>query len=283
MTTKEMILALERATEANLQDCHRHGNLIELEPPGDVVMTGDLHGEENNFDRIVRFADLAHHANRHLVIHELLHCTRADAPDQCHSYLLVARAAMLKSQFPDRLHYLLGNHAMAQLTRDEVLKSGKPMVRSLNAGLNAAFGDNSHLITAALDCFILSMPIAVRTANRVWLSHSLPSARHVDDFDDNIFQNKLAAADMRDNPSIHALAWDRKHSGKCLEKLAERWDVDMFVIGHQPQSFGCDRPRPNLIILASDHGHGCILPFDLGKNYNPDQLFARIKPIAEIK
>ena len=282
MTAKDIISAFERAAIANREDRCRSGNLIRLEGPGEVIMTGDLHGNDRNFEKLLRFACLADNPQRHLILHELIHGNIADGGDQCHSYRLVARAAELKIQYPHQVHYLLGNHAIAQFTNDEVLKGGMAMVRALNAGLLAAFGSRSRLVASALNQFILSLPIAVRSDNRIWMSHSLPSMKKLAGFQKDIFDNELTEQDLRSNPSLRALIWDRVHNPECLEKLGEMWDVDMFIVGHQPQGQGCGRPYSQMIILASDHIHGCFLPFELGKRYEPDELFAQAKPLASI-
>jgi len=282
MTTKEIIAVLEQAVRANREDRCREGNLIHLKGPGEVVMTGDLHGNERNFEKLVRFARLESNPSRHLILHELLHSANSDTPGQCHSYLLVARVAQLKARFPHQVHCLLGNHAMAQVTRDEVLKGGQAMVRALNAGLFAAFGSNSQMVAQAIDQFILSLPIAAKSDNRVWMSHSLPSSRHLDDFDNGIFEKELSLEDMLSDSSLHALIWDRVHNKKCLERLGRMWDVDMFIVGHQPQGQGYGRNHKQMIILACDHSHGCFLPFELCRTYEPDELFAQIKALAAI-
>ena len=62
-------------------------------------------------------------------------------------------AARLKARFPDQIHYILGNHAMAQVTREEVLKNGQPMVRALNTGMYNTFGEHSGQVMKALDHF----------------------------------------------------------------------------------------------------------------------------------
>ena len=59
MTAKDTISAFERATQANREDRCRTGNLIRLKGPGEVIMTGDLHGNNRNFNKLVRFASLA--------------------------------------------------------------------------------------------------------------------------------------------------------------------------------------------------------------------------------
>lgn len=282
MTTKEIIAALENGAKANRQDPYRKGNIIHLHDPGEVIMTGDLHGNQKNFDRLVRFAQLQKHPNRHLILHELLHSTSTNALNECHSYLLKAQAAQIKAQFPRQVHFLLGNHAMAQISRDEVLKSGQPMLRALNTALHASCGEYAPLVIQALDDFLLSLPLAARTDNRIWMSHSLPSIRHLSHFDDTIFQKKLTLDDMKNNTSLHALIWDRSHTTACLEKLQQLWDVDMFIVGHQPQAQGCARPHENMIILASDHSHGCFLPFKLKRTYSPDDLFNLVRPLASV-
>ena len=109
MTTKEIIAAFERGARENRRDPFRDGNLIHLSPPGSVFMTGDLHGNDRNFDRLCRAAQLALHPRRHLILHELLHNTTNQSVDQCDSYLLLARAAQLKIDFPHQVHFLLSN------------------------------------------------------------------------------------------------------------------------------------------------------------------------------
>ena len=252
-------------------------------PPGDVIMTGDLHSNTLNFDRLCRTAQLGKHPHRHLILHEILHGNDNPSADQCDSYLLLARAAQLKAEYPHQVHLLLSNHEMAQLTRDEILKNGQPMVRAVTTAISMSFAEKSTLVTQALDNFIMSMPLAVRTENRIWMSHSLPSERHMKQFEPEIFERKLTKEDMKNNPSLRALTWDRRQSPKGLDILQEKWDVDHFIVGHQPQPTGRCLIHERMIILASDHPHGCYLPFKLGKKYNQKELFDLIKPLASIR
>jgi hypothetical protein len=67
-----------------------------------------------------------------------------------------------------------------------------------------------------------------------------------------------------------------------LDKLAELFDVDIFIVGHQPQQQGWSRAGENLIIIASDGNHGCLLPVDLAKSYTVEQLIDSIVPLASI-
>ncbi|KPK72408.1 MAG: hypothetical protein AMJ79_15745 [Phycisphaerae bacterium SM23_30] len=282
MTTKEIIAAYEQGARANHQNQHRQGNLIHLTAPGEVIMTGDLHGNELNFEKLIRLAQLEKNPQRHLILHELLHSTENLSVDQCHSYRLLARAAQVKAQFPHQLHLLLGNHAIAQRCRDEILKNGQPMVRALNAAISFTFAEKSSLVTQALDDFIMSLPLAVRTENRIWLSHSLPSQRHLKSFDNAIFDKPITLEDMQSNISLRALTWDRSYSESTLQALQKIWDVDIFVIGHQPEPKGVSRYHQCLIILASDHAQGRYLPFNIHRSYTPEEIFALARPIASL-
>ena len=284
MTTREIIAAFEKGARANREDKCRYGNLIKFSSPGEVIMTGDLHGNEKNFSKLRKYADLGNNPERHLILHEMLHCSQNQSANQCHSYQLLAQVAQLKAEFPHQLHILMGNHAMAQVTKDEILKGGQPMVRALNNAISSTFNENRALVTHALDEFIMSFPIAARSENRIWMSHSLPSMRHLVHFkNSDIFEKKLILEDIKSNPALRALTWDRSHSEKCLDELRTMWEVDYFIGGHQPQSEGCCCNHQRMIILASDHPHGCFLPFNLQNNYLPNELFSLIRPLASIE
>jgi hypothetical protein len=64
--------------------------------------------------------------------------------------------------------------------------------------------------------------------------------------------------------------------------MAKLFDVDVFILGHQPQEQGWNRAADNLLIIASNHNHGCLLLTDLAKSYTIEQLIDSIVPLASI-
>jgi hypothetical protein len=64
--------------------------------------------------------------------------------------------------------------------------------------------------------------------------------------------------------------------------LAEKLDVDLFVLGHQVQEAGWMSNNENLIIIDSQHNHGHLLHFDLGSQYTIERLIVSLVPIASI-
>jgi len=116
----------------------------------------------------------------------------------------------------------------------------------------------------------------------MWLSHSLPGDRYVGKFDHQILRRQLKINDVVRPGSAYLLIWGRSHSQAILDKMAKLFDVDIFVLGHQSQQHGWSRAGENLIIIASDHNHGCMLPVDLAKSYTIEELIDSIVPLASI-
>ena len=273
---------LNKGTEANSEDKFRRGNLIQLPAEGDLIITGDLHGHCRNFERAVAFADLADHPDRHIVFQEIIHGGSVDSEGGCLSYKLLFEIIRYKLSFPDRVHMIMGNHDTAFINNSEVMKDGKEMNRSMRGAIKREYKKDVVKIMFAIKQNLFSQPLAVRCENRIWLSHSLPSDRLVDKFDPEIFNRELKVNDVVKPGSAYLLTWGRKMSQELLDKMAELFDVDLFVLGHQPQEKGWCQAGKNLIIIASNHNHGCLLPIDLAQSYTVEQLVEALVPMASL-
>ncbi len=273
---------LQAGVQANLRDGTRRGNLIQLPGRGSLVVSGDIHGHRRNLERVIAWADLPTHPDRHVVLQEIIHGGDQDAWGGCLSYRVLLDAVRLKTQYPDRVHFLMGNHDTAFITQAEVVKEGREMNRALAQALSREFGQASPEVESALRQFLISQPLAARTANRIWLSHSLPADRMADRFDPQVMSRPVQISDCERPGSAYVLTWGRNHSARVLDQMAKAFDVDLFVVGHQPQPEGWNKGGPNLLILASDHNHGCLLQLDLGRPYTLDQLAALIIPLSSI-
>ncbi len=282
MSQTTIIDLLNKGIEANYADKFRQGNLIRLPAKGSLVISGDLHGHQRNFERIVAFADLTTNPDRHVLLQEIIHGGPEDTEGGCLSYKLLFDVARYKLNFPDRVHFVMGNHAAAFVCNCEIMKDGKEMNRALRQSLEREFKQNYKDIQLTIRKFLFSQPLAVRCDNRIWLSHSLPSDYLVDKFDPKIFDRLLKISDCEKPGSAYILTWGRKHSQALLDKMADLFDVDIFVLGHQPQESGWCKAGKNLIIIASDHNHGCLLPINLTKTYTIDELINSMVPLATI-
>ena len=278
----EMIELCKKGMELNYSVKYRRGNIIHLPDAGELIITGDLHGHRRNFEKIVTFADLENNPQRHVIFQEILHGGPEDAEGGCLSFKLLFDAIRYQLEFGDQVHLILGNHDTAIVSDIDIMKMGREMTRAMQAAMKRQFGGEYESVYPALKEYLVSQPLAVRCANRIWTSHSLPPDSDVDSFDTTVFERHSQVSDMvRPNPA-YQLTWGRRHSEDALAKLAEFFDVDVFILGHQPQDSGWGRAGQNLIILASDHNHGCLISFDLAQSYTTDELTDCIVPLASI-
>jgi hypothetical protein len=268
--------------EAGNADRFRRGNLIHLPCDVQLIATGDIHGHRRNFERIVAFADLANNHDTHILLQEIIHGGPKDAQGGCLSHKLLFDIVRYKLNFPDRVHIIMGNHDIAFINNSDVMKDGEEMNRSMRLALEREFPQAGADIELAIRQFLLSQPLAIRTENRIWLSHSLPADHFADKFDRQILDRQLKAGDCEKPGSAYLLTWGRNFSQQTLDKMAGLFDVDIFILGHQPQQQGWSQAGKNLIIIASDHNHGCLLPIDLAKSYTVQMLIDSIVPLASI-
>jgi len=273
---------LNKGIEAGNADKYRRGNLIYLPAEGSVIVTGDLHGHRRNFERIVAFADLANNPDRHIVLQEIIHGGPEDSHGGCLSFRLLFDVVRYKLSFPDRVHIILGNHDTAFINNSEVMKDGREMNRAMRQAIDREFQQAGAEIELAMRQYLFSQPLAVKTESRIWVSHSLPGDHFIEKFDPQILNRQLKINDVVRPGSAYLLTWGRRHSQAMLDKLAGQFDIDVFILGHQPQEKGWNRAGKNLIIIASNHNHGCLLPIDLAQSYTVEQLIESIVPLASV-
>jgi len=273
---------LKAGAKANHNDTFRQGNLIQMPAEGTLIVTGDLHGNRRNFERIIKYADLQNSTQRHVLLQEIIHGGPENAEGNCISYKLLFDVVSYKVKFPDQIHIIMSNHDTAFISENEIIKNGKEMNRSIRLALEGEFQENYDDIASAIKEFFLSQPLAVKTPTRIWLSHSLPSDRFADEFETSIFERPLREEDLQKPASAYTLTWGRRHSQRTLDKMAELLDVNIFVLGHQNQPEGWCQAGDNLIILASDHNYGCLLPIELKKTYTIERLTDSMVPLSSI-
>jgi hypothetical protein len=273
----------EKAAELNYSDKLRRGNILELPANGRLIVTGDLHGHQKNYHRIIAFADPANNPDTYLIFQEILHGGAEDTQGGCLSFKLFFDILELKLKFPDQVHLVMGNHDTAIVTDSAVIKGGKEMNQAMKSGLKQCFNGNFDEVNEAIKEYLLSQPLAAKTATGIWISHSLPADRYISDFDHEVFDRDLFPDDLLRGEPAYLLTWGRKHSQEKLDEFAKALGIDTFILGHQKQDSGYGKAGENLIILTSEHNHGCLITFDIAKTHTVDELIECILPLASIE
>ena len=132
----------------NFNDSKRRGNVVHMPRHGEIMVTGDLHGNFDNYEQLVETADLDRHPGRHILFQEVLHGGPATPEGGCKSFRLLESLALLKAHYPDRVHMILGNHDLAEVTDLVIAKSGRTLNLSYKEGLRQAYGAVNNIIRA---------------------------------------------------------------------------------------------------------------------------------------
>ncbi|MEO6808263.1 MAG: metallophosphoesterase, partial [Isosphaeraceae bacterium] len=122
---RKILTTIRRATDLYRATPGRRGSVVHLSDADEVMVVGDLHGHNHTFASVLRDAALDAHPRRHLVLQELVHGPFSYPDDRGdRSHQLVDIVSALKCQYPDRVHLILGNHELSELTGRPISKNG---------------------------------------------------------------------------------------------------------------------------------------------------------------
>lgn len=271
------------ATEENQISPLRDQQVVNLPKGSEVWIAGDIHDHTRNFEKFVRAADLGANPQRHVILQELIHGDKIDPSGAEGSWEILYRAAELKCDHSGQVHFLLANHDLAQIHGEGIMKAGIGVCEAFNAGVKRDFGDRGTVVTAALAEFLLSLPLAVRAPNGVFMCHSLPADDALKGFDYSIFNRPLAGPDYkRRTGPVYQLVWGRKTSPAGIAEFADNVGAKLLIVGHQPQESGYAVVGDRLLIIASDHNQGVFVTFDADDEYDMDRLVDRVQKFVAL-
>jgi len=262
-TGGEVTDLMDRAAILSRRDPMRRGNVIYLPPTGDVVILGDLHGDIENFHRVIDWASLHTHPHRYLVLQELVHGRDTDDRGGDLSFRLLEEVAAFKCRFKSQVQVILSNHDLSELTGAAIVKAGKPVNEQFRRGIANAYGPAAAEVYLAYQRFLASLPLAVRSAQGLFISHSTPSGKAVDTFDYTVFDRPLTPDDLKAGGGAYELVWGRHHDQASADEFARATSARLLITGHQTCLPGVKAPTSRHIILTSDGPLGTFLPTSL--------------------
>jgi hypothetical protein len=274
----------EDAAGAMRESPWRRGSIIELSPPGRLLVTGDLHDNPLHLQKILRLAQLDESPDRHVVLHEMIHSERlVNGVDLSHRIL--AKVALALIVHPRQVHPLLANHELAQLTGKGVSKGAGDSVLLFNDGLQFVFGEEWESVAQSIHGFIRAMPIALRSgpARGVFCAHSLPAARMMKNFDLDVIARELRDDDYESKTgSAYLMVWGRGHTPEQLDQIAAKWNVKLFCLGHQHAETGIELAASNCLVINSDHERATVVPIDLAHVPTAEEALISAIPLSAI-
>jgi len=274
----------QKAAELNRSDPRRSGNIVHLQPPCQVLLAGDIHGNRHNLQKIIDYAALADHPQRVLILQEIIHGPTDPKSGHDRSVELLAKAARLKITHPQQVLFLLGNHDIAQVTGNEITKEGHGVCRAFTSGVEFSFGAQAQEVMPAVMEFLHSMPLAVRCPNGVWMSHSLPSAMRMDKVDIAMLARMdYTSQEMSRGGTAYEWTWGRQQTPEQLAALGRELSAEFFVLGHRHSGNGYEKITETAISLSSDNEHGCVFEMNCDQPPTMESMLKLVRPIVALE
>ena len=277
---EHILTTFRLAAEANRQTPGRQGNVVELSPElaVEVMVTGDLHGHRQNFNLLRRLAALDENPGRHLVLQEVCHGGPTyPQTGGCMSHTILEDLAALKTKYPARVHFILGNHELAELTDYPIQKSKQSLNLQFRLGLEQMYGPAVEVIYEAYRQFLQTCPLAVRLPQGVFISHSIPEEVDAGRFDPSVFTRPLAAEDYGDCRDVFQLVWGRDYRGQNARAFAELVGAKILINGHEPCHEGFVAPNDFQIILDCSGQQAAYVVLPVGAELSHEEIMERVR------
>lgn len=280
-TIDRIIQRYQQAAEASLQSAPRRGNVIELSADHgeDVVVTTDLHGQRLHFGEILRQLQWEQREGRHLIMQEVCHGGPPYPQGGCMSHLMLEDIAQLKIDHPDRFHFLMSNHELAELTDFPIAKANRMLNLLFRAGMQVMYGERCEEVREAMFRFLRSCPLAVRLSNGAFISHSIPAEVDSRGFDVGIFERPYADADLENEGAVFRLVWGRDFREENARAFCELVGAAVLINGHEPSDRGVHAPNRWQVIVDSSAPRPHIATLPLDGSLDVDAVLQAARPL----
>ena len=269
------------ATAANWSTAGREGSVVvplDEEWGDEVMVTGDLHGNRRNLNLIRRIAGLDKHPKRHLVLQEVCHGGPTyPANGGCMSHTLLEDVAKLKVQYRDRVHFLLGNHELSEITDYPIQKNRQMLNLLFRLGLQQMYGSAADKVREAFVPFIQSCPLAVRLPGGIFLCHSIPEKTDATRFDKDIFARRLDPMEFYGRGPVFDLVWGRDYRQENADAFARQVQAEVLINGHEPCPEGFATPNTRQIILDCCGEKACYAILPVNQKASQEEIVKRIQ------
>ncbi len=173
---------------------------------------------------------------------------------------------------------LPGNHELAQWTNRLIAKADDDLNANFRDGARSAYGRLGDEIYAAYLELFAALPLVVRTPNRVFLCHTLPSP--ASDFNPACLQrDRYEEAELAPGGAVYALLWGRDCSAANAAAFLAKLDADLLITGHIPCQQGFAVPNDRQVILDCLGSPACYCVFSADKPLTHAELVSSVQPL----
>ncbi len=218
-----------------------NGKLVELPRKGKALVITDIHGNLTDFQRFMHIWDEFENEDNHLILTgDFIH---AMGLENDRSVEILEYVKFLCENFSN-IHVLLGNHEWSTISQKMLFKAGVNQTFNFDSILMDKFGEARYRDKMKEYVqFFKKLPIAVRTDNKIFISHAGPPT------------------------NVKSLDESENFTKTQLDSFLKAVDSKLMIVGHTPVD-GIELLYKKLLIVSSSYGKGkkAYVELDLEKD-----------------
>ncbi|HTX61059.1 MAG TPA: metallophosphoesterase family protein [Methanobacterium sp.] len=242
-----------------------NGKLVELPKKGKALIITDIHGNLTDFKKFMHIWDeYEDNKDNHLILTgDFIH---AMGLENDKSVEILEYVKFLWENISN-IHVLLGNHEWSTISNKSLFKAGINQTYNFDELLKEKFGPES--CTEKLQEYInffKKLPLAVRTANGIFISHAGPptNIKSIDEIANITYDGYNS-----NNRKLFEFLWNRADDfdKNQLKDFLNTVDCKMMIVGHTPVD-GIKLVYKKQLVVSSSYGKGkkAYVVLDLAKN-----------------
>ncbi|MGF7118544.1 serine/threonine-protein phosphatase PP1 catalytic subunit [Methanobacterium oryzae] len=237
-----------------------NGSLIELPKKGKAIIITDLHGNLKDYNSFMNIWEHFKSENNHLIITGDF-IQNGNENDRS---IEIMDSIIYNLENDDNFHVLLGNHEWSIITGSPVFKAGENLNIKFENLLIRKFGDKYTQKLEIYKEFFKKLPIAVKTMNKVFISHAGPPTS-ISNINEII---NITNSGYINNRKLFEILWNRceNFSKDDVNSFLKNIGCNVMVVGHTPVD-GTKLACKNQLIISSSYSAGkkAFLELDLEK------------------
>lgn len=250
------------------------GNLVELPKKGKALIIADIHGNLKDFNKILDiWKDFKKNDNHLILIGDLIHAIGQENDNS------IEVLESVKSNFEkdSNFHVLLGNHEWSVITSAAIYKNLENLNIKFETLLKLKFEDQWLEKLKEYQNFFRKLPLAVKTGNKVFISHAGP-AKKVNSIEDVIH---ITDEGYLNNQILLELLWSRfgDYDNRDIDLFLKKVGCKAMIVGHTPVD-GAKLIGEKQLILSSSlsRGNKAYIILDLEKKIkNAKEIMKSVK------
>lgn len=230
---------------------HSHqGKLEELPSEGKALIITDIHGNLDDFNHFMQIWENFKNSDNHLVLTgDFIHAMGRENDKS----IDILESVKSRWENSENFHVLLGNHEWSTISKKAVYKAGINQTLNFDELLRENFAENYGYKLEEYVQFFKELPIAVKTANGIFISHAGPP-RNVKNLHEIV---TLTDQGYNGNSKLLEFLWNRfdDYTEKDLKSFLKNVDCNAMIVGHTPVD-GAKLMYKNQLVVSSSYSKG---------------------------